>query len=144
MSENNISRIKIDNDILGDGAWTEMITAFYEENSSTADDMKVLYVAKFGVFKDPKHWGRMLGSMVRTLASGETKYRGLPEAAIERMEAEIAQGFNDVLIGTDSVVVKRSKDVMFDESKNSSIQLPTSQKKNWNPEKIDWPGKEEV
>ena len=136
---NNISRIQIDGDFLGDGNWDEMLSAFHDGQASTDDDMKVMYVAKFGIFKDPRNWGRMIGSLVKTLAKGETKTQGLSNMHEERIEAEIVEGFNEVVIGANtSVVVKKHREYLLDEP-----QPPKDNNKNWDPGKLDWPQRED-
>lgn len=132
---NNMSRMNIDGDFLGEGNWEEMLCAFHDGIASTDDDMKIMYVAKFGVFKDPKNWGRMLGSLVRTLAKGEAKTKGLSNIHEERLEAEIVDGFNEVLIGTNtSVTIKKHREYLLEEPPANR-----EDETNWDPRKLDWP-----
>jgi hypothetical protein len=128
--ENNEFRLPISKEDLGEGDWIEMLSASYDANSDP-EDVRVLYVARFGVFKDPKSWGRMLASMVRTLASGEAKFLGVSENEVEKIEAQIAEGFNDVLTGEDTAVVRKRKIKMLGEPQPPDL--------NWNPNKKNWP-----
>lgn len=127
MSNIDDNRIPICQDDLGPGKWREMLSALYDEDSNPSD-IRVMFVARFGVFSDVRSWGRMLASMIRTLAAGEAKSRSLPESAIEGVEAQIVEGFNDVTYGGDSYVVR----------KPSVFKMEHSQK-NWTIGKIKWP-----
>lgn len=138
MENPNISRIVLSKEMVGGGDWDEILTVLSDgtESEKSPDNMKLLYVAKFGVFENPRHWGRMLGSMVRTLALGETRFRSLPDTATERVEAEIAEGFNEALIGTENVIVSKQEFKMEGDDKKEKPPPPSI---NWNPDKKDWP-----
>lgn len=132
MEHNEISRLDIDKKVLGPGNWEEMLSVFCDKGKDSPN-ARILYFAKFGIFEDVKAWGRMLATMVRTIASGEAAQRGLKESDAEVMEAKIVEGFNDIMIGTDSIKIIREGYV--GDEKN-----PNSPDRNWNPGENNWQG----
>ena len=127
-------RMKIDENFFGPGDWNEILSAFCDsKENSDGSDVRVSYVAKFGVFSNPKAWGRLLASLVKTIATGEVKTRGGKESDIEVLEAKIVEGFNDVLIGTDSIKLQRMG--IFEDDLPISPEKPN---KNWDPGTSDW------
>ncbi len=133
MEDKEEFRMKIDSNFFGPGNWSEILSAFCDK-SDNEDMLRVSYVAKFGVFSNPKAWGRLLASLVKTIASGEVKNKGGKDSDIEVMEAQIVEGFNDVLIGTDDVKMQRMG--IFEDDLPSQAEKPT---KNWDPGTNDWP-----
>lgn len=118
-------RLPIKKGDFGKGDWKEILTAFYDIKES--GEFKVLHVAKFGVLTEPEHWGKILASMVRTIATGEVRVRGLLDTDIEKIEARIVEGFNAIIEG--EAPIKSYGDVIFE-------QEPPP--KNWDPNKMSW------
>lgn len=136
MEDKEEFRMNIDKNFFGPGDWTEILSAFCDTKGAASDsNIKISYVAKFGIFQNPKAWGRLLASLVKTISAGEVKNNGGKESDIELMEAKIVEGFNDVLIGTDSIKLQR---VGFFEGDLPEDKPQSKQGKNWDPEKNDW------
>lgn len=127
-----IEKIKMENQEVPKGDWQEVLSVFcgQEENS---DDLKIMYVARFGAFKEPKQWGRVLGFLIRKIAMGEAKIRQLNESHVEHIEAKMVEGFNDVLLGTDTI---KNLEQRLEVEKDSQNDL--NENINWNPQKIDF------
>jgi len=125
-------RMDIDKDFFGPGEWREILSAFCDNPGKTDTDVKVSYIARFGVFSDPKAWGRLLASLVKTISAGEVKSRGGKDSEIEVIEAKIVEGFNDVLIGTDTIKMQHMG--IYETKLPPSVQP----EKNWDPKKKDW------
>ena len=119
-------RLPVKKGDFGNGNWKEILAAFYDIKES--GEFKILHVAKFGVLTDPEHWGKILASMVRTIATGEVRVRGLPTADIEKIEAKIVEGFNSVIEG--EAPIKSYGDVLFEDNSPPA--------KNWDPNELNW------